>query len=60
MDAEAKNLRGQTPLHLLANYGRDQVSASICELFRECMPTYPLDQPDLEGNTGNNRQIAQF
>jgi hypothetical protein len=57
MDAEAKNLRGQNPLHLLASYGRDSVAASICELFRECMPAYPLDQPDLEGNTGNGCRV---
>ncbi|KAF4516889.1 hypothetical protein B566_EDAN011234 [Ephemera danica] len=51
MDAEAKNLRGQTPLHLLASYGKDSIAPTICELFRECMPAYPLDQPDVEGNT---------
>jgi rabankyrin-5 len=52
IDAEAKNLRGQNPLHVLAIYGKDSVAASICELFLECMPQYPLDEPDLEGNTG--------
>ncbi|CAB3379555.1 Hypothetical predicted protein [Cloeon dipterum] len=52
IDAEAKNLRGQNPLHVLAIYGKDQVASSICELFLECMPQYPLDEPDLEGNTG--------
>lgn len=52
IDAEAKNLRGQNPLHVLAIYGKDHLAASICELFLECMPQYPLDEPDLEGNTG--------
>ncbi|XP_059490603.1 rabankyrin-5 [Neocloeon triangulifer] len=51
LDAEAKNLRGQNPLHMLAIYGKDQIASAICELFLECMPQYPLDEPDLEGNT---------
>ena len=52
LDAEAINIKGRNPLHVLARYSRDN-AAAICELFLECMPEYPLDKPDLEGNTGN-------
>uniref|UniRef100_A0A8C0IRR2 Ankyrin repeat and FYVE domain containing 1 n=1 Tax=Chelonoidis abingdonii TaxID=106734 RepID=A0A8C0IRR2_CHEAB len=50
VDAEAFNLRGQSPMHILGHYGKDN-AAAICELFLECMPEYPLDKPDAEGNT---------
>lgn len=50
VDAEAFNLRGQSPLHVLGQYGREN-AATIFELFLECMPEYPLDKPDAEGNT---------
>eukprot|EP00057_Strongylocentrotus_purpuratus_P000774 XP_001183012.1 PREDICTED: rabankyrin-5 [Strongylocentrotus purpuratus] len=50
IDAEAFNTRGQTPMHLLGQYGRDN-AAAIFDLFRECMPQYPLDKQDAEGNT---------
>uniref|UniRef100_A0A8C7BGU5 Rabankyrin-5 n=1 Tax=Neovison vison TaxID=452646 RepID=A0A8C7BGU5_NEOVI len=50
VDAEAFNLRGQSPLHILGQYGREN-AATIFELFLECMPEYPLDKPDAEGNT---------
>ena len=45
------SLRGQSPLHILGQYGKEN-AASIFELFLECMPQYPLDKPDAEGNTG--------
>jgi hypothetical protein len=51
LDAEAINIKGRNPLHVLAWYSRDS-AAAICDLFLECMPEYPLDKPDLEGNTG--------
>lgn len=51
INAEAVDIRGRTPLHVLAKYSRDNASA-ICELFIEFMPAYPLDKPDAEGNTG--------
>lgn len=51
LDAEAINIKGRNPLHVLARYSHDN-AAAICELFLECMPEYPLDKPDLEGNTG--------
>lgn len=38
-------------MHILGQYGKDN-AAAICELFLECMPEYPLDKPDAEGNTG--------
>ncbi|XP_023713314.1 rabankyrin-5 isoform X2 [Cryptotermes secundus] len=50
LNAEAVNIKGRNPLHVLARYSRD-TSAAICELFLECMPEYPLDKPDPEGNT---------
>uniref|UniRef100_A0AAR2JTP3 FYVE-type domain-containing protein n=1 Tax=Pygocentrus nattereri TaxID=42514 RepID=A0AAR2JTP3_PYGNA len=50
IDAEAYNLRGQSPMHVLGHYGKEN-AAAIFELFLECMPEYPLDKPDNEGNT---------
>ncbi|XP_038615045.1 rabankyrin-5 [Tachyglossus aculeatus] len=50
VDAEAFNLRGQSPMHILGQYGKEN-AAAIFELFLECMPEYPLDRPDAEGNT---------
>lgn len=44
--------RGQSPMHVLGQYGKEN-AAAIFELFLECMPEYPLDKPDNEGNTGN-------
>ena len=44
-------LRGQSPLHSLGQYGKEN-AAAIFDLFLECMPEYPLDKPDAEGNTG--------
>lgn len=43
--------RGQSPMHVLGHYGKEN-AAAIFELFLECMPEYPLDKPDSEGNTG--------
>lgn len=43
--------RGQSPMHVLGQYGKEN-AAAIFELFLECMPEYPLDKPDNEGNTG--------
>ena len=37
-------------MHLLGHYGRDN-GAAIFDLFRECMPQYPLDKQDADGNT---------
>ncbi|GFY63345.1 rabankyrin-5 [Trichonephila inaurata madagascariensis] len=50
INAEAVNLRGQNPLHVLAQYGKEN-AAAIFDLFVECMPNYPVDRPDAEGNT---------
>uniref|UniRef100_A0A3Q2D8V0 Ankyrin repeat and FYVE domain containing 1 n=1 Tax=Cyprinodon variegatus TaxID=28743 RepID=A0A3Q2D8V0_CYPVA len=49
VDAEAFNLRGQSPMHVLGHYGKEN-AAAIFELFLECMPEYPLDKPDGDGN----------
>lgn len=57
LDAETLNLKGRNPLHTLARYAKDN-AASICELFIECMPEYPLDKPDLEGNTGQSHLLV--
>lgn len=43
LDAETVNLKGRNPLHELARYGRDN-AATICDLFLECMPKYPLNK----------------
>lgn len=51
LDAEAANLKGRNPLHVLARASKD-TAAAIAELFLECMSDYPLDRPDLDGNTG--------
>ena len=45
-------LQGRNPLHILANFGRPETSVEIFQLFMECMPEYPLNQSDAEGNTG--------
>ncbi|KFM79602.1 Ankyrin repeat and FYVE domain-containing protein 1, partial [Stegodyphus mimosarum] len=50
INAETVNLRGQNPLHVLAQYGKEN-AATIFDLFIECMPNYPIDLPDAEGNT---------
>ncbi|XP_065201380.1 rabankyrin-5 [Planococcus citri] len=50
INAEAVDIRGRTPLHILAKYSRDNASA-ICELFVEFMPNYPLEKADAHGNT---------
>ena len=50
IDAEATNSKGRNPLHILANFGLEN-SVSIFDLFIECMPNYPINRPDAEGNT---------
>ncbi|XP_013925290.1 PREDICTED: rabankyrin-5 isoform X1 [Thamnophis sirtalis] len=50
IDAEAINARGQSPMHILGQYGKEN-AATIFDFFRECMPEYPLDKPDTDGNT---------
>ena len=42
--------RGQNALHILGQYGREN-AAAIFELFIEAMPHYPINKPDMEGNT---------
>lgn len=51
INAELSNVKGRSPLHELCRCGRDNLAASICELFIQCMPNYPINQPDLQGNT---------
>lgn len=51
INAECVNLKGRNPMHELCRYGKDQTAAAICELFLESMPNYPLNTPDLQGNT---------
>ncbi|CAH1099534.1 unnamed protein product [Psylliodes chrysocephalus] len=50
IDAEATNLKGRNPLHELCKYGKDN-AAAICEFFLECMPNYPINTPDIMGNS---------
>ena len=45
--------RGQNPLHVLCQYGRDN-AAAIFELFKECMPEYPIAKVDADGSTGKH------
>ncbi|KAH8288003.1 hypothetical protein KR054_008722, partial [Drosophila jambulina] len=51
VNAEKRNLRGRNPMHELCRVVEDTTAASICELFLECMPKYPINIPDLDGNT---------
>lgn len=51
INAEVLNIKGRNPLHELCRCGRESLAASICELFIECMPNYPINHPDLMGNT---------
>lgn len=50
INALAINVRGQNPLHVLGQYGKEN-AAAIFDLFMECMPNYPVDQLDSNGNT---------
>ena len=50
IDAESRNMRGQNPLHLAASGGREAAGALLA-LFLECMPQYPINEPDIDGNT---------
>lgn len=51
IDAEAINNKGRTPLHELCRTGEDTGAAAICDFFIECMPKYPINMPDADGNT---------
>lgn len=51
VNAEAINLKGRNPMHELCRVVEDNIAATICELFLECMPKYPINIPDLDGNT---------
>lgn len=51
LNAETVNLKGRNPLHELCRCGKDNTAAGILELFLECMPKYPINAPDLQGNT---------
>ncbi|CAL4119884.1 unnamed protein product, partial [Meganyctiphanes norvegica] len=50
INAGAVNMRGQNPIHVLANYPKDN-AAAIAEVFLEAMPDYDLNAIDVEGNT---------
>lgn len=56
INAEAVNLRGQNPLHVLANYPKDN-AAAIAEMFLETMPDYDLNRVDVEGNSGEYQEM---
>jgi len=43
--------RGQNPLHILAQYAKDNAVA-IFDLFRQSMPDYPINALDADENTG--------
>ncbi|XP_052739095.1 rabankyrin-5 isoform X2 [Bicyclus anynana] len=50
IDAAATNLKGRNPLHELCWCKKDN-AATICEIFLEFMPDYPINRTDLQGNT---------
>ncbi|KAL4223226.1 Ankyrin repeat and FYVE domain-containing protein 1 [Mactra antiquata] len=50
INAEAINAKGQNPLHILGQYGKDN-AAAIFDIFKESMPDYPIAKTDSEGNT---------
>lgn len=51
INAEAVNLKGRNPLHELCRCGEDNNAAMICSLFIECMPKYPINATDMDGNS---------
>lgn len=51
INAEIVNNKGRNPLHELCRTGEDNNAAAICELFIESMPKYPINAPDMDGNT---------
>ncbi|XP_033163555.1 rabankyrin-5 isoform X2 [Drosophila mauritiana] len=51
VNAEATNLKGRNPMHELCRVVEDSTAGHICELFLECMPKYPINIPDMDGNT---------
>ncbi|XP_050312552.1 rabankyrin-5 [Anthonomus grandis grandis] len=51
LNAEQMNVKGRNPLHELCRCNKDNVAAVICELFLECMPEYPINAPDVYGNS---------
>ncbi|KAF5296308.1 hypothetical protein FQA39_LY12525 [Lamprigera yunnana] len=50
INAEHVNLKGRNPLHELCRCGKEN-AAAICDFFLECMPDYPINRPDIDGNT---------
>lgn len=56
INAGAVNMRGQNPLHVLANYPKDN-AAAIAEVFLEAIPDYDLNSVDVEGNTGEDSKV---
>jgi len=52
IDADAFNLKGRSPLHVLAKFAEDgESSANMLSLFLESMPQYNINRQDSEGNT---------
>lgn len=58
INAGAVNMRGQNPLHVLANYPKDN-AAAIAEVFLEAIPDYDLNSVDVEGNAGEEWWVVQ-
>ena len=46
-------------MHVLGQYGRENAGA-LFDLFLECMPEYPIDKPDQNGNTGRFHRNCMF
>lgn len=50
IQADACNFKGQAPLHLIAQFAKEN-AAAIFELFISSEPNYPINKPDGDGNT---------
>lgn len=48
---------GQNPLHILAQYAKDNAVA-IFELFRQSMPDYPINALDADENIGKGHHLS--
>lgn len=57
INAEAINLKGQNPLHLLCQNGAE-TAESIFELFMSSMEKYPINKCDSEGKLNKSKALS--
>ncbi|XP_059091061.1 rabankyrin-5-like isoform X1 [Tigriopus californicus] len=50
INAQAINSKGRNPLHVLAVFGKEN-SSGVFDLLLESIPQFPINKPDLEGNS---------